>query len=175
MRSKHSRTQSSPASPPTRAYQPSSPPSKKTDTGIGIVTDAYEYAATARLRHTGLDTYFDTVVAYDKTGYKKTHHAPFECAMDPMNVTPSQTMYIGDSIRRDIEPAKALGLATVYAAYGDRNFFEHNRICPATGDHRKTPGRHWKNALIRLNKKRLLILRHITAGDNLGKHLGKTG
>lgn len=106
---------------------------------LGIVTDAYEYAATARLRQTGLDVYFDTIVTYDKTGYKKPHHAPFECAMNLLNVTPFETIYIGDSIRRDIEPAKALGLATVYAAYGDRNFFEHNRVCPPRVITAKTP------------------------------------
>lgn len=97
---------------------------------LGIVTDAYEYAAAERLRHTGLDGYFDTIVAYDTTGYKKPHHAPFEYAMNLLETQPYETVYIGDSIHRDIEPAKALGLATVYAAYGDRNFFESDRCCP---------------------------------------------
>jgi len=34
-------------------------------------------------------------------------------------------MYIGDSLRRDIAPAKKIGMVTAYAAYGDRN--EHDR------------------------------------------------
>ncbi|MDU9376776.1 Phosphoglycolate phosphatase [Methanocorpusculaceae archaeon Sp1] len=97
---------------------------------LGIVTDAYEYAAVERLKHTGLDAYFDVVVAYDLTGYKKPHHAPFEYAMSLLDTMPHETIYVGDSIRRDIEPAKALGLAAVYAAYGDRNFYEPNRTCP---------------------------------------------
>ncbi|MDR3102516.1 MAG: HAD family hydrolase [Methanocalculaceae archaeon] len=98
---------------------------------LGIVTDAYEYAAAERLKHTGLETYFDVVVTYDSTGYKKPHHAPFEYAMNLLGTRPHETVYIGDSIRRDIEPAKALGLAAVYAAYGDRNFFEQQRCCPS--------------------------------------------
>lgn len=102
---------------------------KKKGYKLGIVTDAYEYAAIERLRHTGLAGYCDTIIAYDATGYKKPHHAPFECAMNLLGTQPYETVYIGDSIRRDIEPAKALGLATVYAAYGDRNFFEQNK-CP---------------------------------------------
>ncbi|HJK16027.1 MAG TPA: HAD family hydrolase [Methanocorpusculum sp.] len=97
---------------------------------LGIVTDAYEYAATERLKHTGLAEYFDIIVAYDSTGYKKPHHAPFEYAMSLLDTLPHETVYVGDSIRRDIEPAKALGIAAVYAAYGDRNFFEQNRSCP---------------------------------------------
>jgi putative hydrolase of the HAD superfamily len=97
---------------------------------LGIVTDAYEYAAIERLKHTGLSEYFDTIVAYDATGYKKPHHAPFEYAMNLLETQPHETVYIGDSIRRDIEPAQALGIAAIYAAYGDRNFFEQNRCCP---------------------------------------------
>jgi putative hydrolase of the HAD superfamily len=30
-------------------------------------------------------------------------------------------LLVGDSIRRDIAPAKELGMITAYAAYGDRN------------------------------------------------------
>jgi len=97
---------------------------------LGIVTDAYEYAAAKRLKHTGLAEYFDFIAAYDTTGYKKPHHAPFEYAMSMLETQPYETVYIGDSIHRDIEPAKALGLTTIYAAYGDRNFFESNRCCP---------------------------------------------
>ena len=35
-----------------------------------------------------------------------------------------ETMLVGDSIRRDIVPAKALGILAVHAVYGDRNFHE---------------------------------------------------
>lgn len=98
---------------------------------LAVVTDAYGYAAEERLKRTGLAQYFTELVAYDTTGYKKPHHAPFQCAMDLLETAPYETAYIGDSIRRDIEPAKALGMATIYAAYGDRNFYETGRQCPA--------------------------------------------
>ena len=39
-----------------------------------------------------------------------------------VNVT--ETMLVGDCIRRDIVPAKALGILAVHAVYGDRNFHE---------------------------------------------------
>jgi len=35
-----------------------------------------------------------------------------------------ETMLVGDCIRRDIVPAKALGILAVHAVYGDRNFHE---------------------------------------------------
>jgi putative hydrolase of the HAD superfamily len=97
---------------------------------LSVVTDAYSYAAEKRLKHTGLDRYFSALVAYDTTGYKKPHHAPFECALDLLGIAPHEAVYIGDSVRRDIEPAQALGMAAVYAAYGDRNFYDAGRPCP---------------------------------------------
>ncbi len=91
---------------------------------LGVVTDAYTYGAEKRLEVTGLKEYFDVVVGYDMTGYKKPHHAPFECALSLLDCQPHDALYVGDSIRRDIEPALAVGLTPVYAKYGDRNFFE---------------------------------------------------
>ena len=44
--------------------------------------------------------------------------------MKMLGVTAKETMLVGDSIRRDIVPAKALGMLAVHAVYGDRNFHE---------------------------------------------------
>lgn len=98
---------------------------------LAIVTDAFSYAAESRLSHLGLRSYFDVIVGYDTTGYKKPHHAPFECALDLLGLSAHEAAYVGDSIRRDIEPVKALGMTAVYAKYGDRNFFDHPSLpCP---------------------------------------------
>ncbi|MBR4987379.1 MAG: HAD family hydrolase [Methanocorpusculum sp.] len=91
---------------------------------LGIVTDAYSYGAEKRLEVTGLSDYFDVVVSYDMTGYKKPHHDPFEYALSLLECAPHDVLYVGDSIRRDVEPASAVGMTPVYAKYGDRNFFE---------------------------------------------------
>lgn len=91
---------------------------------LGIVTDAFSYGTEKRLDVTGLSRYFDVVVSYDMTGYKKPHHEPFECALSLLECQPHDVLYVGDSIRRDIEPASAVGMTPVYAKYGDRNFFE---------------------------------------------------
>jgi putative hydrolase of the HAD superfamily len=45
-----------------------------------------------------------------------------------MQAAPHDTLLVGDSVRRDIEPCTRLGIRTVYARYGDR--FTDNR-----GDH----------------------------------------
>jgi putative hydrolase of the HAD superfamily len=47
--------------------------------------------------------------------------------MKKLGVTPIESVLVGDSIRRDIAPAKALGMLAVHAFYGDRNFHEGER------------------------------------------------
>jgi putative hydrolase of the HAD superfamily len=92
------------------------------DTGyvMGIVTDAHSRDATRRLEKTGLLPYFDTMVTYDMVRVKKPAREPFLFALEMLKSDFSETLIVGDSPRRDIEPCKELGIRTVYARYGDR-------------------------------------------------------
>ena len=88
---------------------------------LAIVTDAHNGNALARLRRVGLDSFFDHVISYDMTGAKKPAPDAFLLALRKLGTRPSETLLVGDSIRRDIAPAQALGMKTAYAKYGDRN------------------------------------------------------
>ena len=94
---------------------------------LGVVTDAHNGNALKRLKKTGLEEYFDAVVTMDMSGKAKPSPEPFLLGMKMLGVTASETMLVGDSIRRDIVPAKALGMLAVHAVYGDRNFHEGER------------------------------------------------
>jgi len=94
---------------------------------LGVVTDAHNGNALKRLRKAGLEEYFDAIITVDMSGKAKPSPEPFLLAMDLLGVTASETMLVGDSIRRDIVPAKALGMLAVHAVYGDRNFHEGER------------------------------------------------
>jgi putative hydrolase of the HAD superfamily len=86
-----------------------------------VLTDAHNGNAMARLRRTGLFDFFDFIISYDMTGAKKPAPDAFLLALEKLGTSPSETLLVGDSIRRDIAPAQALGMVTAYAAYGDRN------------------------------------------------------
>lgn len=86
-----------------------------------VLTDAHNGNAMARLRRTGLFDFFDFIISYDMTGAKKPAPDAFLLALEKLGTKPSETLLVGDSIRRDIAPAQALGMVTAYAAYGDRN------------------------------------------------------
>ena len=88
---------------------------------MAVLTDAHNGNALARLRRTDLFDFFDFIISYDMTGAKKPAPDAFLLALRKLGTQPSETLLVGDSIRRDIAPAKELGMITAYAAYGDRN------------------------------------------------------
>jgi putative hydrolase of the HAD superfamily len=55
------------------------------------------------------------------TGAKKPAPDAFLLALRKLGNQPSETLLVGDSIRRDIAPAKELGMMTAYTKYEVRN------------------------------------------------------
>ena len=94
---------------------------------LAVVTDAENGDALKRLKKAGLLHYFDVVVSADMTGKRKPEPDSIKMALDKLGVDAREAILVGDSINRDIEAGKRLGMVTVYAAYGDRNFFEDKR------------------------------------------------
>ncbi len=86
---------------------------------MAIVSDAPRMSVWMRLVLLGLDSFFDTVVSTEDTGKKKPHPAPFQLALDRMIVQPEEAVMIGDWAEKDMVGAKALGMKTVFARYGD--------------------------------------------------------
>jgi putative hydrolase of the HAD superfamily len=86
---------------------------------LAIVSDAPRMSVWMRLVSLGLDSFFDTVVTTDDTGKKKPDPAPFRMALDRMKIRPDEAIMIGDWAEKDMVGAKALGMKTVFARYGD--------------------------------------------------------
>jgi putative hydrolase of the HAD superfamily len=95
---------------------------------MGIVTDAHSRDATLRLEKTGLLQFFCCMVTFDMVKVKKPAPEPFLFALEMMKASPDETLLVGDSPRRDIEPCRNLGIRTVYARYGDRFSRDRNSV-----------------------------------------------
>lgn len=93
------------------------------DAGIplAIVTDAHSSQAKRRLDRAGLSRYFSCIVSPDISGERKPDPASFLFALNALHADTAGAMVVGDSIRREIEPAHGLGMRTAYALYGDRS------------------------------------------------------
>ncbi|HNW79890.1 MAG TPA: HAD family hydrolase [Methanoregulaceae archaeon] len=97
---------------------------KERGLSLSVVTDAQRQNAIARLEKTGLYEMFDAVITSDMTGTHKPDLRVFQYALEMLGRCPEEVLMVGDSLRRDIAPAKLIGMMTAHARYGDRNFHE---------------------------------------------------
>lgn len=88
---------------------------------LGIVSDAPKTQAWLRLVELGLDDFFDVVVTFDDTNKRKPSDLPFKKALEKINFSPGEILFVGDNPDRDLVGAKAIGFKTAFAAYGYYN------------------------------------------------------
>ena len=86
---------------------------------LGIVTDAPKLKAWVRLASMKLSNYFDVVVTFEDTKQHKPSKLPFEAALKQLKLKPEECLMVGDWPERDIKGAKALGMKTCFARYGN--------------------------------------------------------
>lgn len=84
-----------------------------------ILSDAPKVQAWIRLCAMGIQDKFDHVITYDDTRRKKPDKKPFLLALKKLKLKPEDCVMVGDSIKRDLNPAKDLGMKTVFATYGE--------------------------------------------------------
>ncbi len=92
---------------------------KRRGLGLAVVSDAPRLQAWLRLSQLTLANFFDHVVTYDDTHERKPHPAPFRRALELLGVEASEALMVGDWADRDMVGAKAIGMRTVFARYGD--------------------------------------------------------
>ena len=92
---------------------------------LSIVTDAPKTKAYQRLLRMGIEPYFRFVIGYEDTNSTKNTGLPLLMALDMLrkempDIVEDEILMIGDSIERDIVPAKKLGLKTALSKYGQK-------------------------------------------------------
>ena len=90
-----------------------------------VVTDAPKTKAYQRLLMMGIEPYFKFVVGFEDTNSTKQTGLPLMLAVDVLrkevpDIVNSEILMVGDSIKRDLAPARKLGLKTALAKYGQR-------------------------------------------------------
>jgi phosphoglycolate phosphatase-like HAD superfamily hydrolase len=92
---------------------------------LSIVTDAPKTKAFQRMLSMGIEPYFKFVVGHEDTNQSKHTGLPLLLALELLkrefpNIAYSEILMVGDSIEKDIMPAKKLGLKTALAKYGQK-------------------------------------------------------
>jgi HAD superfamily hydrolase (TIGR01549 family) len=85
---------------------------------LGIVSNFYGNLATV-CDELGLSKWFSVIVDSKVVGYRKPDPRIFQAALDALEASADQTIFVGDSPSRDMAGARALGMAHVWLV-GDR-------------------------------------------------------
>lgn len=89
---------------------------------IGLISNfTYAPAIYASLRKLRINEYFNAVVVSENVGWRKPHHAIFDCALKMLHVKPDEAIFAGDSPIEDIKGAKNVGMRTVFVCSGFNN------------------------------------------------------
>jgi putative hydrolase of the HAD superfamily len=80
----------------------------------------------------GMDGVFETRVFSSSIGRIKPSLIPFRCALDAMELPAERTLFVGDSLERDIRPAKALGMGTVWVSGNGSDSAADRRVASIT-------------------------------------------
>jgi putative hydrolase of the HAD superfamily len=86
---------------------------------MGVVSDAPRLSVWLRIVALGLHHYFEHVVTFEDTGERKPSPKPFKKILGLLEVKPREAIMVGDWVERDIKGAKALGIRTAWAKYGN--------------------------------------------------------
>ena len=84
-----------------------------------------DFPPVQKLTLLGLDGFFDAVIASEETGALKPSGIPFAALAARLNVANDEILYVGNSLRFDVEGAKSAGMK---AALIQRGFFSTGHV-----------------------------------------------
>jgi len=84
---------------------------KKLGVQVCVVTDMLANIQIQKLTKLNITDYIHDLVSSEEAGSEKPHAAIFQLALNRMNVKATHAIMIGDSLSKDIQGAKALGIS----------------------------------------------------------------
>ncbi len=81
---------------------------------LHIITNGFDYVQTKKLKHCGLDRFFQVVITSEEAGCMKPDRRVFDYALLQTDASADASIYIGDNWDVDIIGAKNAGLDQVY-------------------------------------------------------------
>jgi len=92
---------------------------------LGIVTNGRARCQNAKIDYVGIRHLFQSIMISEEFGVKKPHSSIFEACLAELRCAPSDCICIGDNPDNDLQPAKKLGMQTIWIRNGH---FSHTEI-----------------------------------------------
>ena len=81
---------------------------------IACVTNGRDFFQRNKITALGLEKYLDVIVTSGELSIKKPDPVIFNTALDRLGAVTKESVFIGDSLTSDMEPAKKLGMKTIW-------------------------------------------------------------
>jgi putative hydrolase of the HAD superfamily len=91
---------------------------------LHIITNGFSETQHVKMKHSGLEAYFDELIHSDHTGHKKPEPRIFEYAMEITNSKKESSIMIGDDLVADVLGAKNAGMGHVYYNHDNKKHSE---------------------------------------------------
>ena len=98
------------------------------DYALAAVSDGQPLWAVPELHSAGLEQFFPFTLISGDLGFRKPDPRMFEIALDRMNLSASEAVFVGNDMFRDIYGAHQVGMKTVFfkSNQGDQNYHGAN-------------------------------------------------
>ena len=98
---------------------------------MGAVSDGQAIWALPELHSTGLDKFFQFTVVSSDYGFRKPERKMYELALQKLNLSPEEVIFVGNDMYRDVFGAHEMGMKTVFfrSNQGEQN------VCGAEADY----------------------------------------
>jgi putative hydrolase of the HAD superfamily len=81
---------------------------------LAIISDGQSAYAVPELNAVGLAAYFDPIIVSGDFGYRKPDDRLFSAALTAMKMGPSEILFVGNDMYRDVHGAQKLGIKTIF-------------------------------------------------------------
>ncbi|TXT37066.1 MAG: hypothetical protein FD135_3855 [Comamonadaceae bacterium] len=86
---------------------------------LAIISDAQSAYAVPELNAVGLTAFFDPIIVSGDFGYRKPDVRLFKTALSRMGLAPSEVLFVGNDLYRDVHGPQKLGIKTVFFQQGE--------------------------------------------------------
>jgi len=96
---------------------------------LAIISDGQTAYAVPELNAVGLAGYFDPIIISGDVGVRKPHERLFTAALTAMQMKPSEVLFVGNDMYRDVYGAKRVGMTTVFCK-SNQGLMEKEGVTP---------------------------------------------
>lgn len=95
---------------------------------LGIITNGRDFYQRNKIAALGISDYFSEIVTSGGINIKKPDHAIFQITLNKLESLSERSVFIGDSLKADVIPAKELGMFAILKSK-DGSYIQPDAIC----------------------------------------------